>query len=119
MSVDSAKIFPPDPSTLEDAQSGYGQMKPGNIDPSYVYQCRYCDTIFHGDNLTGAGNMGRSFGTDVVCPRCGSNNVDGPRHIQPGEVLYPETSFMLSQPPGLDIFSNSSAVEAAQQVEQV
>ena len=61
----------------------------------YVYDCLYCDNVFQPTPatgpITGAGNMGRSAGLSVTCPKCGSTNTTGPRLADMDEAvsIYP------------------------------
>lgn len=88
---------------------------PSRAGPVYVYDCLYCDTKFTESPITGphtgAGNQGRSYGLSVVCPRCGSTNVTGPRPARVGEIVVDYSGEDKLFVPGLALFTGESLNE--------
>lgn len=106
-------VIPPDAS-IEEAQSGYGFQFPTDIvvQEVWVYDCYYCGAGFTESSTTGPhtgfGNMGRSYGLNVQCPRCGSTNTTGPRMANIGEYVLAPNNQLAIVTPGLWIFNGET-----------
>ena len=121
MTAGGPQVLPPR-NSIEEAQSGYSNIDPMFLDSKWVYDCLYCGAVFTQSPstgpTTGAGNMGRSAGLNVQCPRCGGTNTSGPRASKPGETIrtYQDHTFMV---PGLDLFTNQSEISRAESVDGI
>jgi len=71
----------------------------------------FCGNVFQQSPqtgpTTGAGNMGRSAGLSVMCPKCGSTNTSGPRLPKVDEAvsIYPANHVT-----GLDIYTGEEHI---------
>src|SRR5437867_12987322 len=99
------------PTIASSDRSGGAQWMTRFNANQYVWDCLFCSNVFQQSSqtgpMTGAGNMGRSNGLNVVCPKCGSTNTSGPRLAQVDEAvsIYPA-----NHPTGLDIYTGEEHV---------
>jgi len=107
------QIIPPDAS-IEEAQSGYSHSDSPSpiVQEVWAYDCYYCGVAFTESATTGpetgTGVMGRSYGLNVVCPRCGSTNTTGPRMANIGEYVLAPNNTLAIVIPGLWQFTGET-----------